>query len=379
MLVAEFELLRHVWFPVARLQDLAAGPVGAAILGTELVVYQGLHGVTVAGGWCPHRGMRLSMGAVVDGELECPYHGWRFASGSGRCTAVPSLPAHLPPTRVELTTLPASVAYGMVWSRLDEPYLPRLEAKELEPGPWEPVEGPEIFHYRAGNWSFALGEPFVINAGIRALSENFRDMSHFAFVHRKSMGPNLRREVEEYRVEKSGWTLGYTLSSHPEGLRADGEMPAGTARPGQTFADVAYGRTNTYNVVLPSSTYIVSAFPGGGRRMVAQFAVPHAADGETTRVFWMVGLDDEVRSRHGVTIKEAHDFDFQVFSEDIPIVENSWPREQPLDPRLQVHTRADAYSIAYRRLYTQLLEAFTAGAADGRRQPRRAPAARAAR
>src|SRR5438270_578215 len=189
VLVAEFELLRHLWFPVARLQDLAAGPVGAAILGTELVVY--------------------------------------------------------------------------------------------------------------------LGAPFTIHAGIRALSENFRDMSHFAFVHRKSMGPNLRREVDEYRVEKTGWTLRYTLSSHPEGLGADDERAVGTARPGQTFADVAYGRTNTYNVVLPSSTYIVSAFPGGGRRMVAQFAVPHAADGETTRVVRMVRLDDEVRSRHGVTIKEA--------------------------------------------------------------------------
>jgi hypothetical protein len=40
---------------------------------------------------------------------------------------------------------------------------------------------------------------------------------------------------------------------------------------------------------------------------------------------------------------------------------------------------ADAYSIAYRRLYSQLLKAFTPGAANGRRQPRRAPAARVAR
>src|SRR5207253_11387314 len=119
-----------------------------AILGTELVVYQGPHGVTIAGGWCPHRGMRLSMGAVVDGELECPYHGWRFASGSGRCTAVPSLPAHLPPPRVELTALPASVAYGMVWSRLDDPYPPRLAAGALEPGPCAPADAPAIFHDR---------------------------------------------------------------------------------------------------------------------------------------------------------------------------------------------------------------------------------------
>ena len=41
---------------------------------------------------CPHRGMPLSAGRLDGGEVECRYHGWRFAA-DGRCTAIPSLAA----------------------------------------------------------------------------------------------------------------------------------------------------------------------------------------------------------------------------------------------------------------------------------------------
>lgn len=38
---------------------------------------------------CPHRLVPLSDGRITpSGELECPYHGWRF-EGGGRCTTMP--------------------------------------------------------------------------------------------------------------------------------------------------------------------------------------------------------------------------------------------------------------------------------------------------
>ncbi|CAM9900125.1 unnamed protein product, partial [Phaeothamnion confervicola] len=41
---------------------------------------------------CPHRLAPLSEGRVnVAGEIECPYHGWCFEGGSGRCTLIPQL------------------------------------------------------------------------------------------------------------------------------------------------------------------------------------------------------------------------------------------------------------------------------------------------
>ena len=89
MLPGEYEMLRHVWFPLARVEDVAkTGVVGANILGEELVVYRVAGVSTVAGAYCPHRGMALSLGQLTRDSLECPYHGWRFAPGSGACTAV---------------------------------------------------------------------------------------------------------------------------------------------------------------------------------------------------------------------------------------------------------------------------------------------------
>ena len=53
---------------------------------------------------CPHRNAPLSLGAVVNGQLQCRYHGWRF-DGAGECQAVPGLmegePVSMPSRRAE--------------------------------------------------------------------------------------------------------------------------------------------------------------------------------------------------------------------------------------------------------------------------------------
>lgn len=40
---------------------------------------------------CPHRRVLLSPGPVVQGRLQCPYHGWTFDGVSGKCTDIPNL------------------------------------------------------------------------------------------------------------------------------------------------------------------------------------------------------------------------------------------------------------------------------------------------
>jgi vanillate O-demethylase monooxygenase subunit len=63
---------------------------------------------------CPHRLAPLSAGRIVDGTIECGYHGWRFAA-DGRAVAIPSLgpEARLPP-RACLTALPVCVRDGHI-------------------------------------------------------------------------------------------------------------------------------------------------------------------------------------------------------------------------------------------------------------------------
>ena len=55
---------------------------------------------------CPHREAPLSPGHVVDGCLECCYHGWTFGA-EGRCVRVPSAPDGVPiPPRSHLSHRP---------------------------------------------------------------------------------------------------------------------------------------------------------------------------------------------------------------------------------------------------------------------------------
>lgn len=119
-----YETLRRVWFPAARVVDAGNGVTSGSILGEELVVYGNEGSVTVAQGSCPHRGVALRPGQLREGALECPYHGWLFATGSGRCTRVPSLPPGRSRPHAALRTCPAEVAYGLVRSCLDDPFLP---------------------------------------------------------------------------------------------------------------------------------------------------------------------------------------------------------------------------------------------------------------
>lgn len=90
--------LRSCYHPVWRSTDLLDGQVlGVRLLGEHWALAS-VDGRPIALiDRCAHRGMPLSAGAVVDGTVECPYHGYRYGA-DGRCTLIPALgpdsPAH---------------------------------------------------------------------------------------------------------------------------------------------------------------------------------------------------------------------------------------------------------------------------------------------
>ena len=96
----------------ALMHDLAA----VRVLGVEYVLWRDDAGnVNVWEDRCPHRGVRLNIGTNAGSELVCRYHGWRFASESGRCTFIPAHPNQAPPTAARATTLRCTEKYGLIW------------------------------------------------------------------------------------------------------------------------------------------------------------------------------------------------------------------------------------------------------------------------
>jgi nitrite reductase/ring-hydroxylating ferredoxin subunit len=89
------------------------------LLGRDLAVWRGRSGtVNVWDNRCPHRGMRLTLGANLGDELRCAYHGYRFADGSGLCTSVPAQPDRQPPRSLCASVYPTLERGDLVWTRL---------------------------------------------------------------------------------------------------------------------------------------------------------------------------------------------------------------------------------------------------------------------
>ncbi len=118
------------WFVALPAVELVLGEIAWVQLdGEELAVWRDASGSVNA--WenrCPHRGVRLTLGDNLGSELRCRYHGWRFAAGSGICTAIPARPDRVPPEALGVRTYACREAFGFVWVNLagdaGEPHLP---------------------------------------------------------------------------------------------------------------------------------------------------------------------------------------------------------------------------------------------------------------
>jgi phenylpropionate dioxygenase-like ring-hydroxylating dioxygenase large terminal subunit len=84
--------LREAWYYAAPSRKVARGrTLARTMLGEPILVGRDREGLPFAlRDICPHRGMPLSFGGFDGSEIECCYHGWRFAT-DGHCTHIPSL------------------------------------------------------------------------------------------------------------------------------------------------------------------------------------------------------------------------------------------------------------------------------------------------
>lgn len=315
------QAMRHSWFPVARSGDLVAGgrPQSATLLGVPLVVYRdGTGRAAVASRRCPHRGADLSIGEVHDSSIGCPYHGWEFSSGDGACVRVPSLEdqARIPP-KARIRTYPVEERYGLVWTVLEDPIEPLYELEE----------------WTAEEFEWLPAEPLDSPVGVAVSVENFRDVAHFPFVHKVSMGPT-PEVVELLDVKREGVHIWMYR-----------ELNAGTgewAEDGDCLMK--------YHCVAPGLASITYDYERYGRRVVAGFPSPIAYD--HVKIFWCVA---NAVGYSGASIEENLRIEEMVYLEDIPIVENLSPREVPWDAEVEEFSApADLFTLNYRRSFLEL-------------------------
>ena len=323
----DWHILAAFWHPIAFAHDIQKTPVSAKLLDVDLVIYRTADGITVARDRCPHRGTKVSLGAVIDNTLVCPMHGIRFDS-AGACNRIPSVADESAriSTKMCLDTYQCEVRYDIVWTC--------LKPQPLWPLPvWQGIENQAFkkVHIPVDTWHCSA---------VRHV-ENFNDQAHFPFVHLQSFGSELDLTTHDYNVEHTEYGLRFDYDYTEGGNR----FPDGVDAENR---DVLY----TYELTYPFSTLILVDPKGSDFVHYFADAVCPVSASET-RVFQQC-TDTTGNPDPEYWIKDS----LSILEEDRPLVE-SQPPALPLAPGGELHhIPADRWSVEYR---VQLLKRFGLG------------------
>jgi len=139
--------LRNYWYPILLSEDLTQErPVAVNCLGKSLVVWRDAEGHPgVLFDRCPHRAAKLSAGRVLDGQLQCAFHGLRFDK-TGQCTLIPWEPEESPSRKeVSVCSYPARELGGYIWAYLGD-------ALRFSPPPLEQEIPEEMLNEKEYRW-----------------------------------------------------------------------------------------------------------------------------------------------------------------------------------------------------------------------------------
>jgi phenylpropionate dioxygenase-like ring-hydroxylating dioxygenase large terminal subunit len=402
------------WFPVAPAADVGARPlqVGAGGRGYVLVRLRPGAEVTAFPARCSHRLVPLATGAVVDGRLQCPYHGWRFDS-EGRCADIPSLGAGgTPPPRADLA-MPWAVEelHGWVWlapEPTSSPLPPRpAGTPSPEPVPAPPAPGGPVFtnldpalehawhpvalssELQPGGWLQVrlLGRTWMLHREGSALTADppaFGVRERFGVIWLAPAEPaDVPLEVPEARDRRfvPGWMLP-VRSPGPAGLLADtfldathgafvhaSTLGAGDAAEGHAYevtiepggftsAQEQRRRRTTYTYRAPFQLRLRQESLDAGTTTTLLYLL-QPEDLDSTRIYVCLLLSDGPGRPLPRPVRVAGQLALQkqILEEDVRSQATLALDGLPLDGRDEVHVPADARAVALRRALCDFIAA----------------------
>ncbi|BCU71597.1 aromatic ring-hydroxylating oxygenase subunit alpha [Stygiolobus caldivivus] len=301
------------WIPVS-FSDQVKSILSVTTLSRDIILWNYAGRILAFNDLCPHRSAKLSLGKVIDGEIECPYHGWRF-DHNGELVLVPSLGKKI---NVKLTKYNTLEKYGIVWISISH------ELHEIPfVSEWEKEDFRKI---RCG--------PYVINANPFRVMENLMDVSHFPFVHSNYLGDPKFPQIPEYEVEKN-----YRGEIIAKNILVWQPNPDGTTN-GRFF-------NYTYKVLTPFVLYFKKEDKGNVFSML--FAVNPVSKDKSIVYAWIF-----MNYAHQVDPESIRKFEDEIINQDKKVLE-SQPKEYYLDLRKEISVKADKLSIFYRRMLRERL------------------------
>lgn len=323
--------LRDFWHPVAYSDELGEKPLQVTLM-DERVVLARLGGELVAlEDRCAHKGAALSLGAVVDCKLECPYHGWLY-DADGACVKIPAREELTTVIKARVRKFSVTESAGIIWVCLGEPKFDAPVFPELNDAEYRVLKG----------------KPYDWKTSTPRRLENFVDFAHFAFVHDGTIGSRDNPRVEGVEV----WREGNVLRFDRSGVKEPG---VGLKKQLLGIDEEWIEPVNTYHVTMPHTVHLKRTFPNGKRYVLFMAASPVTAT--LTRSFWWQARDFGTDEQHDAFFM---DFEAQVLDEDRDIIESQRPIQMDLAGELAKQEmpvrNADIVTVEYRRWLLELVK-----------------------
>lgn len=150
-------------------------------MGERLIFWRDAAGLHCIADQCAHRGASLCQGRLIQGEVQCPFHGFRY-DGSGRVTLIPANGKVSPiGKQYRVHSYPVYEAQGFIWiwwgEQVPDPARPAW-FDNIDPCMgYAEVQDPWNIHYSR-------------------VIENQLDVVHVPFVHHNTIGRGHRTVVD---------------------------------------------------------------------------------------------------------------------------------------------------------------------------------------
>ena len=311
-------LFGRAWVAVASASEVAQpGRLLVRTVGGTSVLITRDHGGVLRGfvNSCRHRGTELaSEDCAVSKTIRCPYHRWGYAL-DGALVATPLFDAvpRLDFDPAEFSLLSVRVeAWGLnVFACLDESTPPLAE--------WLGDLPHRMAGYGFDDWQVCQKRTFDVASNWKALTENFQEYYHLAWVHPELA--KVSRVRDHYRYQGQGLYCGQTTT--PVSTDERGDWLVLPPAPGLDSSDSVSGRfvavfPNLTLAVLPGHAFVIRLEPlsAGVTREHCTLLLPgstaveqHEAAVEETLKFWIEINNEDIdiceRAQRGLSLGAA--------------------------------------------------------------------------
>jgi phenylpropionate dioxygenase-like ring-hydroxylating dioxygenase large terminal subunit len=182
-------MIYNQWYVILDSKELKGKPLRVKRLNENLALWRDENGkVCCIADRCCHRGVSLACGKILNGKLECPFHGFVYDK-SGKVTVIPANGKNKQvPETMKVQSYTTFEGYGLIWIWWGDD-------DKITPEPF--------FFKELSDFSYStFADPWSVHYS-RAI-ENQLDVVHLPFVHKTTIGRGNKTLVNGPVVKREG-------------------------------------------------------------------------------------------------------------------------------------------------------------------------------